>query len=54
MALDLYDLKEIKNGDRVQSEYLKGYFRVEHIKNNYRDGLYKGNLLILKKHFHQV
>ena len=49
MALDLYDLKEIKKGDRVQSAYLKGYFRVEDIKNSYRDGLYKRNLLILKK-----
>lgn len=51
MNIDLYNLKNINVGDWVESSYLKGYFRVEKIKTNYRNKEDKGYLLLLKKAF---
>ena len=41
----------MKIGDRIESSYLKGYFKVYDIKRGYRDGKDTGNILLLKKAF---
>lgn len=51
MEIDLFNLKGIKVGDWVESSYLKGFFRVDSIKPNYRGGENKGYLLLLRKAF---
>ena len=41
----------MKIGDRIESSYLKGYFKVYDIKRGYRDGKDTGNILLRKKAF---
>lgn len=51
MGIDVNETKGLKIGDRIESSYLKGYFKVYDIKRGYRDGKDTGNILLLKKAF---
>ncbi|MDE6059407.1 MAG: hypothetical protein K2G44_05130 [Clostridia bacterium] len=51
MEIDVFDLKGIEVGNWIESEYFKGYFRVDYIKECYRERNPIGYQLFLRKGF---